>query len=318
MATRSFPPPLIILSPPRSFSSVVSTMLGEHPQMYGFPELQLFLNDTVEANLRRTTRRGNPFTRSGVLRTLAQIHDGEQTTAAVARATVWLSERREWTTKQLTDYFLQCVSPQIGVEKSPETVMRRSFIERAFSYYPDAHYLHLTRHPLSARESLREFMEARRPRTPGSNPCEIEQILAWHMMHRTIVGFTSTLPTGQSLRVRGEDILANPDTYLPQIAEWMGLRTDAEAIEAMKHPENSPFASIGPAFAYGGNDEKFMRSPALRPARARTLSLKGFFEANPKLTWMSPELESGPLEHTTDEATIRAEVSELAGLLGYW
>ena len=46
MAARDFPTPLLILSPPRSFSSVVSTMLGQHPEMYGFPELP-FMGDTV-------------------------------------------------------------------------------------------------------------------------------------------------------------------------------------------------------------------------------------------------------------------------------
>ena len=48
------------------------------------------------------------------------------------------------------------------------------------------------------------------------------------------------------MRVRGEDLLGEPDTYLRKIAEWLGLRTDEEAIEAMKHPEQSPYACIGP------------------------------------------------------------------------
>jgi hypothetical protein len=32
---------MLILCPPRSFSSVVSAMIGQHPQLYGFPELNL-------------------------------------------------------------------------------------------------------------------------------------------------------------------------------------------------------------------------------------------------------------------------------------
>jgi hypothetical protein len=38
---------LLVLAPPRSFSSVVAAMLGQHPQMYGMPELQLFGAETM-------------------------------------------------------------------------------------------------------------------------------------------------------------------------------------------------------------------------------------------------------------------------------
>src|SRR5436190_23118240 len=34
--------PLFVLAPPRSFTSVVGTMLGQHPELYGLPETHLF------------------------------------------------------------------------------------------------------------------------------------------------------------------------------------------------------------------------------------------------------------------------------------
>src|SRR5579862_6331286 len=40
-------PPVLLLCPPRSFSSVVGAMLGQHPELYGFPELSLFAADTL-------------------------------------------------------------------------------------------------------------------------------------------------------------------------------------------------------------------------------------------------------------------------------
>ena len=48
--------PLIILSPPRSFSSVISTMIGQHPQIYGFPELHLFSGETLGDILEREAK----------------------------------------------------------------------------------------------------------------------------------------------------------------------------------------------------------------------------------------------------------------------
>jgi len=40
------PDPVFVLAP-RSFSSIVATMLGQHPQMYGVPELELFAAETM-------------------------------------------------------------------------------------------------------------------------------------------------------------------------------------------------------------------------------------------------------------------------------
>ena len=38
---------VIMLGPPRSFTSVVSAMVGQHPQLYGLPEVHLFTTETV-------------------------------------------------------------------------------------------------------------------------------------------------------------------------------------------------------------------------------------------------------------------------------
>src|SRR5260370_36930708 len=40
-------PPLIILCPPRSFSSVVCARIRRDPELYAFPELNLFVTDQV-------------------------------------------------------------------------------------------------------------------------------------------------------------------------------------------------------------------------------------------------------------------------------
>ena len=40
-------PLLIILGPPRSFTTVVSAILGQHPPMYGLPEVPIFGAETM-------------------------------------------------------------------------------------------------------------------------------------------------------------------------------------------------------------------------------------------------------------------------------
>jgi hypothetical protein len=274
--------PLVILCPVRSFSSVVSAVLGQHPQMYGFPELHLFIADTVDELLvywKEKTSLSDEFSSEwfgpgaapcspGLLRALAELHDGGQSPETVQQALEWLHSRRDWSTRRVFDSLLEAIRPRMGVEKTPETAMSAMAMTRAQSMYPDARFLHLTRHPVTAQRSMQAHwqrrMQKRRPEWEG---CATAEVCAreWCRTHQAILAFTAALPPGQSLRVRGEDLLNEPDIYLPQVAAWLGLRTDAAALEAMKHPERSPYAGLGPTSASLGNDPKFLRAPRLRP-----------------------------------------------------
>ncbi len=298
---------LIILCPPRSFSSVVSTMIGQHPEMYCFPELHLFVGNMMKAVMEHEARRGKPHGPPGLLRTLAQLHDGVQTAVTVAEARMWLHKRMDWSTKQLYDYLLEKldeqVAPKIVVEKSPPTVIRPQFLDRAYAFFPKAYYLHLTRHPITTSGSLKEFRENRAKRFAPIKEQPLNSFIFWTKVHKNIINFTNTLPVGQSMRIKGEDLLSEPDVYLPQIAQWLGLRTDKEAIEAMKHPENSPYAFIGPVGATGGNDGKFMRNPKLRPGKVKEPSL-------------ADSLAKGEFEGILDQAETE-ELLELARQMGY-
>ena len=284
---------LVLLSPPRSFSSVVSTMIGQHPELYGFPELHLFIGDTVQEVLDREYAAGNYFGPPGILRTIAQLEFGYQTSATITKAIGWLGERRHWSTKRMMDHLRTLVDPLIGMEKSPITALKPLGIERAFAFYPDAYYLHLTRHPVTTRRSMDVFLDQRN-RQERKRP--FDSLLSWYRFHRNIIDFTRTLPLGQSMRVKGEDVLSEPDLYLPQIADWLGVRTDRKAIDAMKHPELSPYAYRGPAPAHGGNDGNFMRDPALRSGRIREPSLRAFL-APETLKWI-PDTEQAILQGT--------------------
>lgn len=315
--------PLIILSPPRSFSSVVSTIIGQHPQLYGFPELHLFSVDTVDEMVKKKAESGK-VAPPGVIRTLAQEHDGVQTTKTALKAIDWLLERRHWTTQELFNYLLELVNPRIGVEKSPQTTKKVKFIEKSYEWFPDAYYLHLTRHPVSSRKSIKEFFEHKESKQYYQDDLykrsqSLDGLLVWYSMHRNILRFTNSLPSGQTMRIKGEDVLSDPDIYLPQLADWLGLDTGAEAIEAMKHPEQSPYAYTGPAPVPGGNDPKFMRNPTLRVGKVKEPSLEHFFETK---NWsyasetVKDLLEDDSFEVPPEE-DLMGDITQLANLMGY-
>jgi hypothetical protein len=292
-------PLLIVLAPPRSFSSVVGGMLGQHPDLYGFPELNLFSAETI-GRLQMAYRRAGDQARHGLLRSLAELHDGDQTEATVDAAQAWVDAHRRWTTKQVFDHLLEQVHPKIGVEKSPRTVMKLEYLERAYALYPGAQYLHLTRHPRSTAVSQVNITSRNEEWGGRLDASRINPDRWWLRAQENILQVTSRMAPGQCMRIKGEELLAEPDLYLPQIAEWLGVRTDAEAIEQMKHPETSPYASIGPDNAKYGNDINFLNSPEFRPRAEKT---------------EEPDLES-PLEWAP-ERRFSAEVVKLAREYGY-
>ncbi len=305
---------LIILCPPRSFSSVISTMIGQHPELYGFPELHLFSAETVREMIATYSTRGK-VAAPGLLRTLAQEHHGIQSTETVLQALDWLMERKDWTTEKLFNYLIELINPKIGVEKTPNTSKRKQFLQRAYQICPDAYYLHLTRHPLSTRKSIFEFAKNREQKQQrksdiNNKKYSAEGLLFWYCMHVNIINFMNTLPTIQTMRIKGENILSQPDLYLKQIAEWLNIRTDDEAISAMKYPEKSPYAYIGPFPCPGGNDPKFMRSPILRSGTVKEPNLDKFFKQK---QWQPEDIK----KVASSDDKFKQKVSELAHFLGY-
>lgn len=322
---------LIVLCPPRSFSSVVATMIGQHPELYGFPELHLFSEDTMDTSLTRLEKRGKAVT-AGLGRFIAQEVFGGQTARTALQAIEWIRERRSWTTRQMFEHALELVAPKIGVEKSPGTAGRFSYMERAAREFPDAYFLHLTRHPVSARNSMEEFFEVKANRARHQAGDDegmrhlresFDRFLLWYHMHASILRFTNGLAPGKTMRIKGEDVLSEPGRFLPQIAEWMGLRTDAEAIECMKHPEESLYAYAGPRVIFGGNDPKFTSNPRLRGGRVREPSLEAFLKERP---WhyihdagLQETFAGHPLiiENNVTSETLLEDIRVVTHLLGY-
>lgn len=261
--------PIFVLAPPRSYSSVVTTMIGQHPDLAGLPELKLFAYRTIaemEASLPRYWReRGFTHRSPGLVRALAQFEFGDQEPHSLERARAWLEDRPRWSGAHVFDVLLARLAPRAAVEKSPENVATAAALRRLARAYPNARYLHLTRHPVTTQAS----MVAHRRRTVPSHPPEgqpMAGIAAWLEVHGRIARFLARLPPERVLRVRAEDVLNDPERQLAAIARWLGLRTDATAIAAMRHPEASPFARFGPegSGVVGGHDPGFLRAPIPR------------------------------------------------------
>jgi hypothetical protein len=321
--------PLFILAAPRSFSSVVCAMLGEHPQMYGLPETHLFSEERLSGWHARAPRESHAM-EHGLLRAVAQLCYGEQSEKSVRRAAAWLLRRGTTTTGMIFEELALRVSPAILVDKSPSMVYLPESMQRAHRFFPQAKFIHLVRHPVGQGRSvmnyrsvlakpeyhakdretqagtapewvnnLASFPYFPAPQNHGYDSSEVDPQRGWYVLNRNIVEFLSTVPDHQRMTVHGEDLLTEPEQELVKITHWLNIRDDDEAIEHMKHPELSPYAFFGPAQARCGNDIFFLQDPRLRPTRAKPQSLEG------------------PLPWRSDGRGLLAETKELARLLGY-
>src|SRR6476620_4189375 len=91
--------PLFLLAPPRSYTSLMNAMLGQHPQAVGLPELCLFNVEILgQMWIRSSDEMGSDAkTRHGLLRAVAEIFAGEQTMQSVRMAEHWCAARQNHT-----------------------------------------------------------------------------------------------------------------------------------------------------------------------------------------------------------------------------
>ena len=292
--------PVFVLAPARSNSSVVASMVGMHPDLYGFPELSLWRREKVRDLMADPSNGRGPSGQArtaGLARAIAEVFAGRQDVEAVGWARKWLEVRGEWEVACVFDELQARVSPLTAFEKSPENSNRQDHLDRLSAAYPQARFLHVTRHPVP---TVRSMYKRWRPMNLWDLPDDLWHLYllgGWLFQHGRIRSFTQSLPRERWMMVRSEDVLNAPEETLPRICRWLGVDAGEAAVEAMQHPEKSPFARLGPDTARGGNDLGFLESPRPRPTEL-------------------PESLDLPAEWKVDPWT-HVAVVEMAGTLGY-
>ena len=276
-------------------------MVGQHPELLGSPEINLFLFQTMSRFVRL------PRMHTGLKRLVAQLYAGEQTIESVMMARNWVLARRDRTTAEVHRELCAKIAPRALVQKSPRYQRRLAKMQAVLQAFPNARFIHVLRHPRGMCQSYLDLYDPSGPLLAcavgaidrsGPQPVADPQIL-WHDYNLRILRFQEQVDPSRWLRIRGEDFLADVDAQLKTLCAWLGVSDAPEAIAAMKQPEASPFACFGPINAMFGNDPKFMQDPYLRPYKSRPQSLEG------------------PLAWRPDGASFHPRVVEMAQGFGY-
>lgn len=261
-------------------------MIGQHPELYGLPEVNLFGGATYGSNRWYRLR---PRFRHGLLRACAELGLGEQNGGNIEKASSWLDSYPEATSAQIYRELVAWAGSRRLVDKSPLYVLEPEALGRIHKAFPDAHFLHLTRHPRSTCESMFKLRQTIEESGGKAGGFEMDPDIIWLRPHARVLEFLDGIPVAQRLRIRGEDLMTDPRFYLRQICQWLDIGGGDAALEAMLHPETSPFARRGPFNAPMGNDPSFLDAPELRPYTPRSEKLAGALAYDPALHF-SPTL----------------------------
>ncbi len=194
MDKQVFPPPLFILGSPRSFTSLVCAMVGQHPEIYGVPELNLFVAETLEEYI-DTFSGYRQIQQHGLLRVVSQLYAGEQNMISVDMARRWMMLRRTWNISDVYKELCQKVSPLRIADKSPVYGSSIDTLKRIQDAFPDACYLHLLRHPVTQGQSILNIAKGIMAMLADSidystDPPTIDPQIMWYEMQKTILEFS--------------------------------------------------------------------------------------------------------------------------------
>jgi hypothetical protein len=303
MSDNHYKSPLIILGSPRSFTSLICAVLGQNPDAYGVPELNLFITDDIKTLIEELSGY-RQIQLHGLLRTVSHLYSGEQNLKSLEMARRWILTRLDRGTDEIYRELCEKVAPLRIVDKSPVYSLKPEYLERINKAFPDAYYLHLVRHPRTQGESIMKVAKGLMAILANSidystETPTVDPQISWYNMQKNILDFMQKIPGDRQMRMQGEIVLNQRKDSLRKICQWIGMAYDASAIEDMLHPEQSPFACLGPVGAHLGNDINFLRSPELRDGQISYSQLEG------------------PLPWRSDGKGFSQEVMEMAWDLGY-
>ncbi|HEV7506854.1 MAG TPA: non-ribosomal peptide synthase/polyketide synthase [Thermoanaerobaculia bacterium] len=217
------PPAAFILSPPRSGSTLLRVMLAGNPNLFAPPELELLSFRTL-AERREAFPGRNSFWLEGATRGVMEIR---RCSAEEAEALLAELEGRGATTRELYRLMQEWIGDRLLVDKTPSYALDLAVLRRAEEAFADARYVHLLRHPYGM---IRSFEEAKLEqvffRHPHSLPRRELAELIWLVSQQNILQFLAEVPADRQLRVRFEELVAEPERELRRICEFLGLEYD--------------------------------------------------------------------------------------------
>jgi acyl-CoA synthetase (AMP-forming)/AMP-acid ligase II/LPS sulfotransferase NodH len=224
------PPAVFVLSPPRSGSTLLRAMLAGHPKLFSPPELYL-LSYTTLADRKAWFSGSQRFQLEGNIRALMQIRN-----QPLEEVQAWFAdlEAKAFPTQEYYGLLQELLGDKILTDKTPAYATHLETLERGETWFEEAIYIHLLRHPYGM---IRSFEEAKLeqlwyPRLvgadaghPDASPYGRRQLaeMIWQILHENIVTFLKKIPAERQFQLRFEDVVQDPEAAMRDVCKRLGL-----------------------------------------------------------------------------------------------
>ncbi len=212
---------VFILSCPRSGSTLLRCMLMGHPMICAPPEFHLAQFRTMRERERAIVDSGRYWMTMGVAQTISQLTGWSERQAFhyVSHLT-----KRDIPVKEVYRLIHQLSPKPILVDKSPSLARDIAALQRLEQTFEHPRYLFLTRHPIAAIGSMMRVDTY--PPWPRHTFSKAEQ--HWQGTNANVVKFLQNVPETRWYRLSFEDLMADTETVLRQIADFLGVTYSPE------------------------------------------------------------------------------------------
>ncbi|NTW01790.1 MAG: amino acid adenylation domain-containing protein, partial [Oscillochloris sp.] len=222
------PRAVFVLSPPRSGSTLLRTMLAGNPQLFAPPELDLLSFNTL-AERRDAFSGDHSFWLEGPIRALMELLnvDVEQASQVMAGY-----ERDQMTIKAFYGRLQQQLGARYLVDKTPVYPLDPAILQRMEDDFDQPYYVHLVRHP---HASVYSFMEAKLDHIffRYSHPFAQRELaeLVWIISHEHILAFLQGIPAERQCQISFEELVSQPDPEMRRLCDFLGIPFAADMLK---------------------------------------------------------------------------------------
>ena len=214
----------LILSAPRSGSTLLRVMLAGHPDVFAPPELHLLQFDNLQ---QWQDRMGDSYLNEGLVRALMEVKGID---AVQARERITNLVERKAGIGEIYDLLQKESGGRLLVDKSPSYAGHFETLQRAEALTNEARYLCLVRHPYSVVES---YVRNRMDRLTGStdtDPYEMAEEV-WTVSNQNMMRFMETVDPERSLMVHFEDLVTDPEAISKKVCSFLDIPYNAALVQ---------------------------------------------------------------------------------------
>lgn len=263
------PSAVFVLSPPRSGTTLLRTMLGSHPALFAPPELQLLNFDTLRERRHVLSNGRDDFWLQGSVRALMVVHECDVDSAY---AHMERFERADWSVQQFYRHLQDQLHGRTLVDKTPTYALDLATLRRAEEAFAEPKYLHLVRDAGAAVESFLEaklhvFFPPFFVEPPGLPPRQLAEAV-WDVSHENITTFLGEVDATRTHRVFFDELVREPVRTMRALSVFLGIPFRAETADPYKHDPSSIMTDPVHPMARMLGDVKFRQHGRVRGEQA--------------------------------------------------